>query len=477
MDVRPPSGDFSYFESNPAWKEKLALSYQRLCENIKRCQPNMVILLGAEALQYFLRQRDVGSWRGHVFWCDDCECKVLATYNPLVAMRQQHVGKGQKPGQYSTLFRFDIGKAVRHSQVKELVVPKYKLLVAPSFLEAVSELQRLKEEATILSFDIETSGLACTCIGFADSVDHACCIPLLRNDGGVQMNYWGEQEHDVIYSLIVDLLRSDIPKVAQNGQFDIAVLEGVYGLKVNNLVWDTLVAAHNIYCDLPKDLGSLIALYTDMPYHKYMIRGTQVEFWEYNALDALVTLMIMLEQKKEMAELGTLSHYQNVTNPLIYPLIQLQLNGVRVDLNRRDKALARENQIIDDLTGVLQQLVPGFLPTSSTKCKELFYEVFRVKPVRNQGKLTTNSDMMEATIENDTRKVVQLFAEAVIKYREASHMRGVLQTPLADGRLQCAYSASGTDTGRLNSRESIFGTGTNLQNLQVGVPRQMIVPG
>jgi DNA polymerase I-like protein with 3'-5' exonuclease and polymerase domains len=34
----------------------------------------------------------------------------------------------------------------------------------------------------------------------------------------------------------------------------------------------------------------------------------------------------------------------------------------------------------------------------------------------------------------------------------------------------------GTDTGRLNSRKSIFGTGTNLQNLQKGPQRQMLIP-
>jgi DNA polymerase-1 len=43
-------------------------------------------------------------------------------------------------------------------------------------------------------------------------------------------------------------------------------------------------------------------------------------------------------------------------------------------------------------------------------------------------------------------------------------------------RIRCSYVVGGTKTGRLSSRESIFGSGTNLQNIPKGVCRRMFIP-
>ncbi|KKL20111.1 hypothetical protein LCGC14_2458750, partial [marine sediment metagenome] len=45
-----------------------------------------------------------------------------------------------------------------------------------------------------------------------------------------------------------------------------------------------------------------------------------------------------------------------------------------------------------------------------------------------------------------------------------------------DGRMRCSYVIGGTETGRLSSRKSVFGTGSNLQNVPPGVCRRMFVP-
>ena len=80
----------------------------------------------------------------------------------------------------------------------------------------------------------------------------------------------------------------------------------------NNLVWDTMVAAHEIYSDLPKDLGTLISMYTNLPYMKELIHEKGLDSrWKYNAMDALANIHIM---DGEMAEMKALKQVYDEAN-------------------------------------------------------------------------------------------------------------------------------------------------------------------
>ncbi len=465
IGVRPPDNKFSYFYSTPELVTQLDESISNLKSKIYQAKPKIVVCLGSQPLKFLMSRSDITKWRGHVEVINDI--KYLATFHPSFCLRQFH--SAENPGQAAALFGVDIKKAVRESAYPEQRIPPYKLLLYPSYPEAIEYLEMLKNEASIISFDIETAGLYMTCIGLSHKPDHACSIPMIDE-------YWKSSiERVEIFKRIKDLLESNIPKVAQNSQFDITVLKHVYKIDTKNLVWDTLVAAHNLYSDLPKDLGTLISLYTEMPYHKHLI--SEDRFYEYNALDALTALMIMNNQIKEMTEHKTIVHYRTVTNPLIKPLIDMQLVGVKVDVEMRDKAVAREERIQTDIVNALQTLFPKFNPGSGQQCKKLFYDTFKCRVIREKGKITTNKKALAKIASRDTRNIVKVLCEAIVKYKISKHLTGVLSTTLIEGRIHTAYSASGTDTGRLNSKESILGSGTNLQNLQKGLPRKMLVPG
>lgn len=487
MEIRPPDNDFDWFTSTDINKALLAEKVTMLKKRIRELKPNIVLLVGAKPLFYMTGYTDVGSWRGHVMWSEELNCKVICTYHPSSVLRQRFVDKSQKPGQYEALFDSDINKCIRHSTNREYSPPKYSLLLQPTYQEAIAELKHLKETAKVLSFDIETAGHAMTCIAFAATQDRACSIPFLIVEDDKVSNYWKDpQEEAEVLRCVIDLLESDIPKVAQNSQYDMAILLAIYKIQVKNLVWDTLCAAHNLYCDLPKDLGSLIAFYTDWPYHKHKQSSkTLLGFWEYNALDALTTLVIMEAQILEMQEHGILEHYRKITNPLITCLVKMQVVGVKVDIKRRDHARMLQEDKIQDFANAFNAAFPDLKPkdslcfaSSSQKCAHLFYNILECRKVHNRGKLTCNEEALETIGKRDPRPFVRELTKAVLIYRKSCHMAAVLRVPLTpDGRMQTAYDASGTDSGRLASKKSIFGTGTNLQNLEVGIQRQQLIPG
>lgn len=496
MGVQPPGNKFAHFEKEEHQQE-LQESVVALKERIKEGRPNLVLCLGAKPLQYLIGEKGITTWRGHVVWNDELDCKCLATYHPSACLRNRFVQKSQKPGQYEALFQADLQKATEEVKTKELQFTSYETLIQPTFVQAKNELERLINEATIVSYDIETlGGCFMDCIGFCSEPTHSCCIPLfIPNPEGEPLPYFkSEQELLEIYSLIKKLLESDVPKVAQNSQFDTVILAEHYKIQVRDLAWDTLVFAHELYSDLPKDLGTLISLYTHLPYQKYLAKSSKLtDRWEYNATDALANLHVMKGQQTEAEDLKAqtgvdlIKHYYRVPHPAIKVTVEMQLAGVKVDTDFQEQAIHREKYLQEELLTALDKALsvklskdPKYLhkikPKSVPDKKLLFLEGFGCKKkYGTQRKLTLGEDAMKLYAE-DSRPYVSLLAKALSKHSLSVSMLAKLETPLRNGRMHTAYSVTGTDTGRLNSKESVFGTGTNLQNLKEGPQRQMLIP-
>lgn len=486
IGIRPPGNKFTYFESTETLQVQLEDSVCSLRERIHDMKPNLLLLMGAMPLKYLTGNTGISAWRGHLQWIGGLDCKALATYHPSAWMRQRRVGKENNPGQYEALARADLMKAVKEGKTHDLHYAPYETITSPTFSDVESYIKLAHSSGKILSFDIETSGRGNSvidCIGFATSNDLAICIPFYSYTGTKKepelVPYWMCDEVTLaVWHMVKELLESDIPKVAQNSQFDTIMLRVIMGIKVRNLVWDTLVAAHNLYCELPKDLGTLISRYTQLPYHKFMIKSSHIEDrWEYNAIDAIANLHIMDGEIKELKEAETYEHYVQVTHPLILPIGEMQLEGVNVNEELKERALAREERIQEEIQEALSVALPfPFNPNSPQQKAKLFYDTLGCSKIRYQGTVTTNKAALEKLKNRTPHEYTELLAEACLRYKAASSMGGKLKTPLRKGRIHCAYNAAGTKTGRLDSKESLLGTGTNLQNLSKGIQRHMLIP-
>lgn len=503
----PPKGEFRNYALNKEGSERLNTRVLELKRRIKEFSPNMVLLLGYGSLNSLLNKDNVPTWRGHYLWSSELGVKFLATYKPSVALRQRYVDKDQKPGQYEALMTADVRKAVQGASFHDCQFPKLELKVQPTADEAVSILEDLYENAQYLSYDIETvNHVLVDCIGFSSSLNRGYCIPLWYPD---RRSYYDSTAQIKVFELIRRLLQSDIPKIAQNSQFDTVILYEYYDTLVKNIVFDTMLFAHNMFCDLPKDLGTLMSLYTNLPYHKQMIHSNSVvDRWLYNAQDVIATLHVMNGMLKENEEyLHVDKHYYMVTNPAISVLVDMQKTGVAVNLEYLKAAIAHEVEVKEEILAAFDSFMPvkldtkgsshKFNPASSDQKQELFYRLLGLKKKYEKGSPTTNKAFLKYVMECHSIPAVRTLAEACYRYSVAHSTASQLSAPLYNGRMHTAYSLGGvaeggdgedlgTDTGRLASKRSYFyvrkdakrwiPAGTNLQNRKKGHQRRILCP-
>lgn len=489
MNWQPPANKFEYFEEK--CKEELDASVNNLCDRIRQAKPNLVFGVGAKPLHYFLNEKNISDWRGHIVFSEKLQCKTLFSYHPSACLRQYRVEKKQFPGQYAALFQVDTRRATEEMLTSDLPFPDIKLLIQPTFNEALSELERLLDEKRIISYDIETLGnCLMDCIGLCNNLSFSTCFPLyIPNSARQLIPYWKSTNEMVqILKRIKQLLESSIPKVAQNSAYDTIFLREFYKINVRNVCFDTMVMAHDLYSTLPKDLGCLITLFTKLPYHKYLIKtGKAVDRWNYNAMDSLANLHIMQGEEQDARELGVYNHYYTIPHQAIRPLNEMQIIGVNVDLDFRDQAIKREQILQESILNSIDKIFPNKIntdkkyphkvnPRSGKDKITIFHKYFKCKVHTYKGSITLDSATMEI-YEKDKRKYVSLLAKAFRLYLVSTSMQGRLEMELKGGRMHTAYGITGTDTGRTNSKESGIYGGGNLENLKKGQQRQMLIAG
>tara|TARA_R100000306_G_scaffold20824_1_gene24739 strand:- start:8033 stop:10504 length:2472 start_codon:yes stop_codon:yes gene_type:complete len=517
ISERPPKNKFDFFEEEEQIPRLLA-SVDRLRRRITDSKPNLVLCVGKWPLKYLMgKDGTMSKWRGHIFWEIDLRGKVMATYHPSHCLRTAY---GMNAGQAEALFEADLHKAKEAMLSKDLDHFKFKCIINPSFEMAKKELEWIRDHAKIVSYDIECwkgAGYSLMdCIGLAGIRERAVCIPFWTESSSNLQRYWTKpQEEHVIYSLVKEILESETPKVAQNSQFDTVILGTYYNIRVKNLIWDTMVANHSLYCDLPADLGTLISLYTRLPYQKYLISSSKLEDrWEYNCADVIANIHVMEGQLEECKEIkktfnhDPLPHLRAIPLAAIPMLADMQMTGVAVDEKLRSDALLHELQLQENILEALDDVLPYRItgdkkyshktkPNSSADRKHLFLSILGCKPFYGVNKTITFDKHAMEKYQKDKRIGVASLAKWYAKYKESTVISGRLKTPLRERRLHTKYGIGGraatddtelgTHTGRLNSKKSDIVVwnqeeekweqcGTNLQNISKGLLRRMIVP-
>jgi DNA polymerase-1 len=207
--------------------------------------------------------------------------------------------------------------------------------------------------------------------------------------------------------------------------------------------------------------------------------------WVYNALDVCVTFEVR-DQLVPLFDDTTRKTYQ-LSKSLQAPVLDMSMRGLLVDERNRAQTLAKYREQIAFLENNLTQLVrDGIgldLPVnvfdkrtgkwkvwwrSVPRLKNLFYDVLGLPPVRKrnaQGKFapTINREALEKL---SVYFIAEPFCAHILALRDLDKKRSFLETGIDDdGRMRCNFNIAGTNTGRLASSLSDFGTGGNLQNV------------
>lgn len=194
--------------------------------------------------------------------------------------------------------------------------------------------------------------------------------------------------------------------------------------------------------------------------------------WCYNGLDCCVTLEVLHAIKPQLDNVSTNTY--EFSKRLQGPVLEMQMRGMRVDKTRRATVLQDYKKKLIHLEAQLLAIiedgigVPQFNWRSPSQLSRLFYDILQLTPIRKRNANgvmapTTNRDALEKL---GNYLIAEPLTLRLLLLRDIDKKRQWLETEIdSDGRMRTNFNIAGTNTGRLASSLSDFGTGGNMQNV------------
>src|SRR5580765_4140097 len=224
--------------------------YNILKNEIIQLQPKVIVPFGDLTLMRLTGEKSVNKFRGSVLPLigdiqDKCEypIRVIPTF-PLNQMMFDF-----KCRFYCSI---DLKKALSNVYNISPIQDDLTIWICKSAEEAKNYLKRI-QEAEFITMDIETVGGLPVCIGLSHNGREGVCFPI-ANDRTIDL-----PNRALTLKYLTSFLNSNFPKVNQNIKYDQTILERFIP-PINNIVFDTQIAAGLIYSELPKNLGFLTSI-------------------------------------------------------------------------------------------------------------------------------------------------------------------------------------------------------------------------
>ena len=348
----------------------------------------------------------------------------------------------------------------------------------------VSRLSAARE----FTVDLETSAkevMACELVGISlsSTPGEACYIPV-GHRGLSQVSQLPLAQ--VISRLKPVLEDAKIPKIAQNGKFDMTVL-AEYGIKLENLTFDTMLAAYLLgekslglkalaFNKLGVEMTPITDLIGKGPKQLSMAMATIEEVADYACADADITLRLKSVLDAELREEGLWQLFSEVEMPLVPVLVSMERNGVAIDVELlRDMSHSLGKDMLRLEAEVYNSLGYRFNINSSQQLSRILYEELKLpKPRKTKSGYSTEASSLEEL------KGAHPIIELVLQYRQLAKLKSTYTDAFCElvnpktGRLHTSFNQTGTTTGRLSSSEP------NVQNIPIrtelgGKIRQAII--
>jgi len=230
---------------------------ERLGDDLLAINPNVVVALGNTPLWALCGKTGISKIRGTTLASTHTVAgyKTLPTFHPAAIMRQWEL----RP-----IAVVDLMKANKESAYAEIRRPRREIWIEPSIADLWAFKTAHIDGCGILSTDIETAGNQITCVGFAPNPRVSIVIPFVdpRRKG---RSYWTtEADERAAWDFVAGLLSDpNIPKLFQNGLYDIAFIWRTTGIKVRGATHDTMLLHHALQPEMLKGLGFLASVYAD----------------------------------------------------------------------------------------------------------------------------------------------------------------------------------------------------------------------
>lgn len=430
-------------------------------DRINNSKANCILAMGRPAMSLCTRDmRPIMKWRGSILWSDRFQRKVIPTVHPAATLHGTYI--------WRYLIISDMEKARVEREEQGLNLPNPTLYINPSYSDIIDYMQ-FCHTCDRLATDIEVINHQLSCLSLAPNKDECMCVPVGDEFGNPM---WTEEQEISIWRLYAKLMsNTKIAKINQNLiGFDCSFLLQQNNIFTRGPLYDTMIGQKILYPDFNKGLDFICSVHTRYPYYKdegKMWRGMGGDidmFWRYNAKDSIVALEAWDVIYKELQEGGYWPTYERRAG-LAQSLWYMTIRGWKVDRDllaetHRDvstKLLAKE----EELKSVAK--VP-FNVSSPKQCQQYFYGLLGIQPYKGkEGGITTDDTAMSRIYRKHNLPEAKLVQEIrALKKLKSTYLEVDFD---ADSRLRCSWDPTGTWTGRLSSKETIFGTGMNQQNL------------
>ena len=337
----------------------------------------------------------------------------------------------------------------------------------------ILELQR----APIFSFDTETSDLEphsayLVGLSFSTKTHTGWYVPISSNFEEAQ------KQLEIFKEIFLDTSKT---LVAQNYKFDFKMMKK-YGMKIQNKIFDTMLAHYVINADGKHGMDALSEKYLNYkPVSIESLIGPKGKnqnsmahlpaesIKDYAAEDADVTLQLAEIFMPELERQGTTSVLENIEIPLIEVLADMEWEGIRVDkdfLNAYSVELGKELDIIEEK--ITELAGEKFNLDSPKQLGVILFEKLKITTEMKKtktGQYSTGEDVLQRYLH--THEIVPL----ILDYRELRKLKSTYIDTLPNminpitGRVHTNFMQAVAATGRLSSNQP------NLQNIPIRTSR------
>ena len=237
---------------------------ERLTKELEACKNASTILcLGAIALAAVAGsdKAKITKFRGSIYPSKISKHKVVGTIHPAAVFR----GKFE----WRYLIDYDTRRVAHEMTFDGIKDLGHKFEMATPFDEAMKRLKWIKQTQKVVAWDIEVIGRQCAMIGFTWTPVDCISINLPAYSLAQEVDLW---------VAMADIIEDpNIENVVQNGMFDVSFLAMHCNVRTRGKIHDTMLKHHIMYHEFPASLAFMQSLYTDIPYHKDMVKHGDIE--------------------------------------------------------------------------------------------------------------------------------------------------------------------------------------------------------
>lgn len=344
-------------------------------------------------------------------------------------------------------------------------------------VEKRAELIKLLLAEKRISFDTETTGTDANMaelvgLSFSIKAGTGYYIPVPADRAEAQI---------IVDEFKIVLEDEKIEKIGQNTKYDILVLKW-YGLEVKGKLFDTMLAHYLIDPDTRHGMDVLSENYLGYspisitkligPKGKNQITMRDVaviDVVDYAAEDADVTLQLAHVFEPKLTELNAAKLAEEIENPLVYVLADIEKEGVRIDIETLKLYSAElEKDIIKFEQNVYDKAGIKFNLASPKQLGEVLFDKLQLDPKAKKtktGQYQTGEDVLTALASKSD------IVQDILDFRQLQKLKSTYVDALPlmvnpkTGRVHTSYNQAVAATGRLSSNNP------NLQNIPIRTER------